>query len=417
MTKKNRWDQFKRIVKFFSLQSLIQLSEGLAGILIIRFLTKLDYSIYTLANSILTSLNTLSELGVSSKVLSIGGKVWEDKAEMTRLLAAYNYLRGRMALFASLVILPIMFYLFRQNGFSIGVFLLCVALCGLTFWYLFLYRGYRLVLLLNNEVFQVQRPLLITAAVRLGLVFLLGLLFFNFWVALVLTLLMNVGNYFLLRKRAQPFIQLQVSQPEKYQGEFQQFVQRQIPYYSYIVLQGQITVLLITFFGETSMLADFGAVTRITLAVTLLNAYLTSVVYPNMVKIRIRQAFVRTYIRYFALIVGLGVALVVGIYLLQDVYIWIIGNQYENVKPFLPLMTLVVAVRMLLSLVYGVNYAKGWIEQTWVIIPVTIISQVAFIFLLDLSTLEGILLFNLITELPNLLVNGVFSFQGIAKFD
>lgn len=415
MTVRTRGARIKRVLQFFSLQSLIQLAEGLSGILIIRFLSKIDYSIYTLANTILTSLDMLSELGVSSKVLSHGGTVWNDKSEMGRLMAAYNHMRIKMGILSSIVVIPVMFFLFSQNGFSFRDFLICLLISLSTFWYIFLHRGYRLVLVLNNEVSTYQKALLKNALIRLIATTILGFIFFPFWIAFGLALVMNFGNYILLKKQARPYYKINVQQKEKYYPEFQLFVKKQIPYYGYLVLQGQLTILLITFTGEASMVADFGAISRITIIIAVINAYFSYVVYPKMAKINTRVKFIINYRFYLYMVLGIGIAMILGMFFLKDVYIWIIGEQYENIKNLLPLMTLIVAVKLLMATIYGINHAKGWIESTWVIVPTTLLTQIGMIWVLDLNTLFGILLFNLITDLPNVISNLIFSYNGIRK--
>ncbi len=58
-----------------SAQVLIQALGFISGIIIIRLLPTEEYAFYTLANTMLGTMNILSDAGVSTGVMAQGGKV------------------------------------------------------------------------------------------------------------------------------------------------------------------------------------------------------------------------------------------------------------------------------------------------------------------------------------------------------
>jgi hypothetical protein len=63
---------------------------------------------------------------------------------------------------------------------------------------------------------------------------------------------------------------------------------------------------------------------------------------------------------------------------------------------------------------WTLNASKAWIAGSWLYIPLTLATQIALIPVTDFSSVRSVLLFNLVSALPNLLLNLVLSFRGFA---
>ena len=61
---------------------------------------------------------------------------------------------------------------------------------------------------------------------------------------------------------------------------------------------------------------------------------------------------------------------------------------------------------------WALNSSKAWIAGSWLYIPLTLATQAALIPFTDFTTVRGVLVFNLISAVPNLLLNFVLSFRG-----
>ncbi len=70
-----------------SAQIIVQAVGFASGILIIRLLPVQEYAFYTLANTMLGAMTVLSDGGISTGVMAQGGKVWEDKLKLGKVLA------------------------------------------------------------------------------------------------------------------------------------------------------------------------------------------------------------------------------------------------------------------------------------------------------------------------------------------
>jgi hypothetical protein len=63
---------------------------------------------------------------------------------------------------------------------------------------------------------------------------------------------------------------------------------------------------------------------------------------------------------------------------------------------------------------WTLNASKAWIAGSWLYIPLTLAAQIALIPSTDFSSVRSVLMFNLLSALPNLLLNVALSFRGFA---
>ena len=61
---------------------------------------------------------------------------------------------------------------------------------------------------------------------------------------------------------------------------------------------------------------------------------------------------------------------------------------------------------------WALNSSKAWITGSWLYIPLTLATQAALIPFTDFSSVRGVLIFNLISVAPNLLLNFFLSYRG-----
>ena len=107
---------FPILVRFTSVQVVVQALGFAAGILIVRGLPKREYAFYTIGNTMLATILLLADSGISSALTAIGGRVWQDDHRLGRLLTTTLQLRRQLAILTILVVVPVLVWLLRQNG-------------------------------------------------------------------------------------------------------------------------------------------------------------------------------------------------------------------------------------------------------------------------------------------------------------
>src|SRR5690606_35641018 len=86
-----------------SSQILIQALGFISGILVIRVLPVHEYALYTLANTMLGTLTILADGGISTGTMALGGKVWNDRDKLGKVMATGMALRKKFAIGSLLV--------------------------------------------------------------------------------------------------------------------------------------------------------------------------------------------------------------------------------------------------------------------------------------------------------------------------
>jgi hypothetical protein len=126
-------------------------------------------------------------------------------------------------------------------------------------------------------------------------------------------------------------------------------------------------------------------------------------------------------LRYlYAVIVG-GVTLfsavvLVGAALFPDQFLFVLGNRYTHLHRELLLMIGVAVITALSGTLWLLNASKAWITGAWLYIPLTLATQIALIPFTDFSSVAGVLVFNLISAVPSLLLNLALSYRGFRAF-
>ena len=61
---------------------------------------------------------------------------------------------------------------------------------------------------------------------------------------------------------------------------------------------------------------------------------------------------------------------------------------------------------------WSLNASKAWVAGAWLYIPLTLVTQITLIPYTDFSSVTGVLTFNLLSAVPNLVLNAVMSYRG-----
>src|SRR5437870_11197866 len=90
-----------RVVGNFAIvQGVVQLVGFMSGILLVRTLEQREYAYFTIANTMQGTINLLADVGISVGLISIGGRVWQDRRRFGELINTALGLRKRLGVVA-----------------------------------------------------------------------------------------------------------------------------------------------------------------------------------------------------------------------------------------------------------------------------------------------------------------------------
>jgi len=100
-----------------------------------------------------------------------------------------------------------------------------------------------------------------------------------------------------------------------------------------------------------------------------------------------------------------------------DQFLFVLGNKYAHLHRELLLMVGSAVLAALTGTFWSLNAAKAWVTGSWLYIPLTLLTQIALIPFTDFSNVSSVLLFNLLSSVPNLLLNLALSFRGFRSLE
>src|ERR1041385_5396405 len=89
---------------FAAVQGVVQAIGFLSGILIVRTLNQGEYAYFTIANTMQGTINLLADIGISVGLVSIGGRVWQDRHRFGQLINTALNFRRKLGAFAVVIV-------------------------------------------------------------------------------------------------------------------------------------------------------------------------------------------------------------------------------------------------------------------------------------------------------------------------
>ncbi|MFY7878794.1 MAG: polysaccharide biosynthesis protein [Lacibacter sp.] len=396
------------------IQLLIQLLGLISGIIIIRLLPTKEYAWYTIANTMLGTMSVLSDAGISTAMMAHGGKVWMDRNALGVIFATAYDLRKKFALGSVVISLPFLYYLLHAQGASIGIALLIsVALLPSVFASLsdnLLQIGPKL----QKDILPLQRNALFVSVYR-TLIFLPVLFLLPFtWVAIFNAGVIRIlGNYKLKKINSKWVDMRQQSDPQIAKSIMVQ-VRRLMPGVLYYCFSGQIAVWLISIFGQHDSVASLGALARFSVLFAIVPVLFGTMITPYFSKLtEQRHIMLNSFFRIQSLIV-LGALIVVFIfYVFSDIFLWVLGPSYSNLKFELVVNIISSLLGVAAGLSFSLFTSRGWSMHPAFSITVNLLSLIAGIFIFDIKTLCGVLMMNVFVNTVQYFVNGFFCWYKI----
>lgn len=397
-------------------QVFVQVVSFISGILIIRFLAVEEYAFYILANTMLGTMSLLADGGITASMMSQGGEVWNDKKKLGVILATGMDLRKKFAIWSLVIFLPVLAYLLLQNGAS-GIWVLLILLTLIPAFYAELSDALLdIVPKLHQRVYEIQK---IQGVVAVGRLFLTVsfIAFFPFtFIALLSTGIPRIYGNQRLKNLGLPFLEKQKPCSEV-RKKILKTVTRIMPGAIYYCLSGQITIWILSFFGNTTGLAQLGALTKFAIALSLVNSMVSLLIIPRFA----RQRKNRRNLRYLYNLILLGIFIFLTIaslftYFFPSALLWVLGTNYAGLETELFYTILGSSFALLSGIATLLNMSRNWIVNPLFSISVGVLSIVIGVMLFDVSQLQGILLFNMFLAIVQFVINffyGLFRIQNI----
>jgi O-antigen/teichoic acid export membrane protein len=330
-----RW--FFPITRFLTGQALVQLTNVLTGLVILRLLPIKQYALYTVANVLVSIGSVGSDMNLSQGLLTFGARVKDDHRELGAWFAAAR--RHRRILYFVLVgvILLLAPLMTRGHGWSAAEVTLCVLLALTATWV-------QQTVVLRNAIFYIHSDA--NGLLESGLANALGRLVFVVLVcaelpqastALTANLVGLVLASYFVTARSRRYMSDVLPPAAQHLAALREFAIPLVPGVIYYMVQGQISTLLLTVFGQTTAIAEVGALGRLGQILGLLMMLNGFVILPNLARVNQRNEFILHGARLIVLFVVVGGMTLLSTFVAPEWWLYLLGGNYDHAREFLPL--------------------------------------------------------------------------------
>jgi O-antigen/teichoic acid export membrane protein len=398
--------------KFAVVQGIVQMVGFLSGILLIRHLDQREYAYFTIANTMQGTLNTLADIGISVALVSIGGRVWQDRNRFGQLIKTASNLRRKLGAIAAIVITPILFFMLVKNGAPLPYtfVLIALVLAGLAVQLALGVLG--VVPRLRSDIGRIQTIDFVGAAVRLVVLVALMYLFLNSAVAVAVGSATLFLQYWMLRRYTAAVIDFDAPENEEDRRAMQRFIRHLAANAVFFCFQGQITIFLLGFFGRVNSIAEVGALGRLGMVFTVLTNLLTNVFGPAFARCQDPKRLRWQYAAIVGGVTAFSLVLIAAAAFFPGAFLFVLGAKYAHLERELVLMVGGAVVGALTGTFWTLNASKAWIAGSWLYIPLTVGTQILLIPITDFTSVRSVLMFNLLSAVPNLVLNLALSLRG-----
>ncbi|HXW74456.1 MAG TPA: hypothetical protein VEK10_06555 [Steroidobacteraceae bacterium] len=395
------WSGLHTLLFTAGAQSAIQLLAVATGLAVVRLLSVRQYAYYTIANAALGTLTVLTDCGVTQSVLALGGRVWQKSTALGAVVAGGMRLRRRFTLLAVIVAMPAVLLQLRQQGATLGeallvtVSILPMLLSSIT--------GHLLEVVprLHQRLAALQRIQLWGAALRFLSAVALVPLFSFAWLASLSAGLAQTWATWRVRRLAGSLADLDASPDPRASREMARLVARAAPGAIYYALAGQITVWLIALFGNTTAVAQVGALGRLAMLYNVVTAAFTVMVVPRFARAHFVHGssalgvYWRVQLALLALL-GTITALVAAF---PGAVLMLLGRDYLGLTHQVVLSAVAGALGTLGGCAYALAAARGVITSPWLAVPLALSIQAGLIMTLPMSSVSGVLWLGVLSNL------------------
>jgi hypothetical protein len=397
-------------------QVLVQAIGFLSGILIIRLLPVEEYALYTLANTMLGTMTVLANGGISAGVMAQGGKVWKDREKLGIVLATGLDLRRKFAIFSLLISIPVLIYLMMQHGAS-WLTATMITLSLIPAFYAALSDSLlEIVPKLHQVITPLQKNQVGVGLGRLALN--AGLLFFFPWTAFALIangLPRIYGNY-RLKQIAKPYATPRLKPDPKVRKEILNIVKRMMPGAFYYAFSGQITIWLISLLGESTSIAQLGALGRFSVLFSLFQVILNTLIVPRFARLENKKSLLTIRsMQSVGVIILLLIITIVLANALSDQLLWILGSEYSGLNNELLLSLTSAGIVVVNGLIFSLCSSKGWIIHPAIPIIQNILGIITGTLVFNISTLTGVLYMGILLASFSLSMNLIHGIYRLKK--
>lgn len=404
----------RRLAEFFTSQGITTAGNLLYGFLCVRLLPIPDYAEFAVVFGFLGTLNVLMDIGISTTLLPLVGEQIDD----SQLVADYVASLRQLAHWVYLAVTPIAVVayplLVGRQHWSMEVVAAMVVILLVAGWCARVNGTYGAVLILRRDRTFWYRIQMIAS---LGTLLILGVFWWVHALNAFSAILINVagivfgGAAYYLRARHLLGV---VGRPSKEKRKaIVHLALPVVPSTLFYAFQGQMSLLLITFFGRTTAVASLGALNRLSRFFLLFGQMNPILIEPYFAKLPPAR-LKRNYLGLLAVEGAFCLFMIWAAHAFPEIFLWVLGPKYSSLHYEVLLAVSASAISFFFDVIVVMNNARRFVYWSNGIATIVLVLSVQMFFIckVDLSSLSNVLYMNVATAMVVLLINALTGLYG-----
>jgi O-antigen/teichoic acid export membrane protein len=406
-----------QVIELLTTQGISLAARLLYGFLCVRLLPIPEYAKFAVVFGFLGTLAVLMDIAFSSTLLPLIGERTDDRQLIADYVTSLRQLAHRLYLVAApaaILVYPVLVY---KQHWSWRVVAAMVAILLVASWCDRVSGAYGAVLIVRRDRGFWYRAQIIAS---LGALALLGV----FWALHMLNafsaILISVASIVYLSLsyffRARRLLDVTGHPSKEKRKAIIHLALPSMPNVIFYAFQGQISLLLITWFGHITAVASVGALGRLAQVFVLFGLMNPLLLEPYFARLP-AERLKRNYFGVLA-VEGVFCVFVTGLAAyFPQLFLWVLGHNYSNLRFEVLLMIAGGAISYFSGVMWMIHNSRRfvywWNSIVFIILALTV--QVLFIWKVDLSTVRAVLVLNLAIAVLALLVNGFTGIYGFVR--
>jgi len=416
--------KFRQILQFLLKQGIAMAGNLLYGLLCVRILPIPEYAKFAVLFGYMGSLTVLLDTGISSTLPPLVGEQITNLQLIADYVASIRRILSWVYLAVSPVAVIIFIFLVQKQHWSTLVVVQMIVVLLVTAWFARVSSTYGAVLTLRRDRNRYYRAQIIGSV---GSLILLAAFWAFHCLNIYVAILLNVAQVIFIAityyTRARELMGCKGVPTRRQEKAIVNLALPNVPSMVFYAIQGQITLMLITLFGHSaSSVASIGALSRLGQILVFLAPMNAILVEPFFAKLQASR-LKRTYLAGVALVTGFAAGFAALAFLFPQVFLWILGPNYNQLRVEVGLVVLGSTIRFVGGFMWTIHTSRRFVYwwNNVANIICTVLVQAAFLWKFDLSSIRGVLIFNIVSAIVGLLItisSGVYGFwHGPQKMD
>ncbi len=395
------------LVRFFTSQGITLAGNLTYGLLCVRWLPTADYAMFVVLFGIQGSLAVLMDIGASGSIVPLIGERIHDRQLIADYIASLRQLAHRLYFIMGAGLMIAFPLLVRNRNWSIRTVVAMIAILLVSTWFVRMSAAYSAVLIILRDRPKWYMGQMIASLGTLAVLLVFAALHrLNGFAAILINVsgIVFMGVFYYYRSRH--LLGTPGNPSADKRNAIFRLTMPNVPSVIFYALQGQISLMLITYFGRTAGVASIGALGRLGQIFVLFAQMNPLLVEPYFARLR-PDKFKSSYFSALSIVGFLCLGMTGFSAVFPQLFLWILGPQYKDLHREVVYVIAASSLGYFGGVLWVIHSSRRFIYwwNNIATIALTVCIQIAFIVKGDLSSVRTLLLLNLVTASAGFLIN------------